>query len=306
MVKRGYSKNLKKANKLKRLGKSKSKYGRIYGKIKYGDVGFRGKTMQVTASKLRKKQYPKYAKKQRTSYGTEVFTVGHKTDRQPYKTRTFEYLPHVPAKRHLGHPVALGDDIIVEIHFKPTKFLVSQYENLMKNKNKSKKASTWEDELKRQIRWISAYFFKIVIAEEIRPKIHQIVPKASGRLQRGMMSTVNRCVRKITKLPHILKINTLDSLSNPIYYANPVNNMPTEWLQHDGETRIYYFSTGPKLLHLNDPEAETDWYSKVIDSAQKWVRGNVGLLYKACVALFGINLVAMSIYKHLKDNMKFK
>ncbi len=181
------------------------------------------------------------------------------------------------------------------------------FEAYMKNRGKSKSGGgTWEDYLKRQLRWVSAYFFKKAINDEIKPRIHTLVPKASGRLQRGMVATVNKCVRQIAHFPHILKLNTLDNLSNPVYYASPVNNMPTEWLQHDGETRIYYFSTGPKLIHLNDPEAETDWYSKVIDFAQNWIKGNVGLLYKALVGLFGINIVTMAIYKHLRDSMKFK
>lgn len=310
LVKRGYSKKVKKINKLPRLGKRPLQ---PYGKAPYTTQKLtqHKRLMQVTASKIRKKQYPKESKKQRTSYGTEVFTVEG-------KTKTFEYLPHVPAKRHLGHPISLGDDIIVEINFKPTKALANMFEAWLIKRNKPRKGNIM-DQLKRQVRWISAYYFKIAIEKEIRPKIHDIVPKASGRLQRGMIATVNRCLRKITKLPHILKLNTLDSLSHPIYYANPVNNMPTEWLVHPGTHidrtshegisgvyRIYYHKSGPKLYHLNDPNAETDWYSKVIESAQAWFRANLQPLWKACVSLFGINLFSMAMYKHLKANMKFK
>lgn len=303
-TKKGYSRNLKKANALKRLGKSKTKYGgnRIYGNIKYTRVKWHGWRFHVTTAKKRLQQYPKEAKKKRISYGTEVFTVGTKKRK---KVRAFEYLPHVPASRRLGHPVALGDDIIVEIHFRPTNTFVNMYEAWLKQRGKSVKG-VLIDQLKREVRWISAYYFKIAIDEEIKPRIHELVPKASGRLQRGMIATLNRCRRYITTLPHILKINTLDSLSHPIYYANPVNNMPTEWLAHDGETRVYYFSTGPKLLHLNDPTAETDWYSKVIDHAQIWFKTTLKPLWKACVSLFGINLFSMAMYKHLKENMKFK
>ena len=307
-TKRGYSSNLPQANRLKRLGKSKSRYGKVYGQYPYGGVGFRGKTMQVTDAKIRRKQYPKFAKKKRVSLGTDVFTVGGYAKKDVLRVRTFEYLPHLPAQRQLGHPVALGDDIIVSIHFKPDKSLIYLAETLFKNQGKKWKGS-FEDHLKRQVRWVSAYFFKKAIEQEIRPRIHKLVPYASGRLQKGMVATVNRCVREINTLPHILKLNTLDNLSNPVYYANPVNNMPTEWLAHPPNeplTRIYYHKSGPKRYDLYDPTAETDWYSKVIDSAQKWIRANQGLLYKAIVGLFGLNMVSMAIYSNLKKNMKFK
>ena len=257
--------------------------------------------MQVTAHAIRQRQFPTEAKKQRTSYGTEVFTVKG-------KTKKFDYLPHVPAQRKLGHPISLGDDIIVEIHFKPDRSLINLAETLLKNQGKKWQGS-FENHLKRQIRWISAYFFKQAIDKEIKPRIHKLVPYASGRLQKGMVATINRCVREINTLPHILKLNTLDNLGNDIYYANPVNNMPTEWLAHPPNeplTRIYYHRSGPKRYDLFDPTAETDWYSKVIDSAQLWIRANMGLLYKAIVGLFGVNMVTMAIYSHLKKNMKFK
>ena len=267
--------------------------------------------MQVTDAKIRRTQYPQFAKKKRVSYGTDVFTVGGYTKKGGLRVRTFDYLPYVPTKRHLGHAVALGDDIIVEIHFKPDKSLVQLAESLFKNQGKRWQGS-FENYLKRHIRKISAYFFKQAIEREIRPRIHKLVPYATGRLQKGMIATVNRCVREINTLPHILKLNTLDNLSNPVYYANPVNNMPTEWLAHPGThslektKRIIYHKSGPKLYDLFDPTAETDWYSKVIDSAQKWIRANMGLLYKGLVGFFGINMVTMAIYSNLKKNMKFK
>lgn len=257
--------------------------------------------MQVTAHATRKRQYPTEAKKERTSYGTQVFTVKG-------KTKTFEYLPHVPAKRLLGHPIALGDDIIVEIHFKPDRSLVQLAETLFRNQGK-KYSITTENYLKKKIRWLSAYFFKQAIEQEIRPRIHKLVPYASGRLQKGMVATVNRCVKEINTLPHILKLNTMDNLNNPVYYANPVNNMPTEWLAHPPNeplTRIYYHKSGPKRYDLFDPTAETDWYSKVIDAAKEWMMVNQGLLYKGLVGLFGINMVTMAIYSNLKKNMKIK
>lgn len=262
--------------------------------------------MQVTAHKIRKQQYPYDAKKERISYGTKVFTVkGIK------KVRTFDYLPSVPPQRRLGHAVALGDDIIVEIHFKPDRSLVQLAEALFANQKKKYKGTT-EDYLKRQIRWASAYFFKKAIEQEIRPRIHKLVPYATGRLQKGMVATVNRCVREINTLPHILKLNTMDNLNNPVYYANPVNNMPTEWLAHPGNhpmnktTRLIYHKSGPVRYDLYDPTAETDWYSKVIDSAQRWIKANMSVLYSALFGLFGLNMVTMAIYSNLKKNMKFK
>lgn len=299
LVKRGYSTKVKKINKLPKLGK---KPKQPYGDAPYSfqKVKQRSDRIQVTAHKIRKKQYPK-RERERVSYGTKVFTVVG-------KTKTFEYLPHIPTKRQLGHPVALGDDIIVEINFKPSKTLVSMYEAWLRQRKKSTKGNLM-DQLKREVRWISAWYFKKAIAEEIKPKITTLVPKATGRLRNGMVATVNRCVRQIGALPHILKLNTLDNLSNPVYYANPVNNMPTEWLAHPPNeplTRIIYHRSGPRLYHLFDEGAETDWYSKVIEQAQAWFRANIGLLWKPCVALFGINMFSMAMYKHLKDNMKFK
>ena len=259
--------------------------------------------MQVTAHPLRKLQYPFDAKKERVSYGTDVFTV-----KGIQKVKTFEYLPSVSPSRQLGHAVALGDDIIVEIHFKPDSSLIQLAETLFRSQ-KIKYQGTTEDYLKRQIRWLSAYFFKKTIEQEIRTRIHKLVPYCTGRLQKGMMATVNKCAKNINTLPHILKLNTLDNLSNPIYYANPVNNMPTEWLAHPPNeplTRIIYHKSGPRRYDLFDPTAETDWYSKVIDSAQRWIKANTGLLYKGLVGLFGINMVTMAIYSNLKKNMKFK
>lgn len=260
--------------------------------------------MQVTTHPSRVRQFPTEAKKKRISYGTEVFTVkGEK------KVRAFEYLPSVKPPRRLGHPVALGDDIIVSIEFKPSNTLIDMFEAYMKSRGKAKPGGTWENYLKRQLRWISAYFFKKAIEDEIKPRIHKLVPKCTGRLQRGMVATINRCVREISHFPHVLKLNTLDNLSNPIYYANPVNNMPTEWLAHPPNeplNRVIYHKSGKRLYHLFDPDAETDWYSKVIDYAQIWIKTNVGLLYKALVGLFGINIVTLAIYKHLRDNMEFK
>ena len=249
--------------------------------------------MQVTDAKIRRKQYPTFAKKKRVSLGTDVFTVGGYAKKGVLRVRTFKYLPHVSAQRELGHAVALGDDIIVEIHFKPDKSLVYLAETLFRSQRKKWQGS-FEDFLKRQIRIISASFFKQAIEQEIRPRIHKLVPYASGRLQRGMVATINKCVSKINTLPHILKLNTLDNLGNPVYYANPVNNMPTEWLAHPGThsmnqtTRIYHHKTGPTRYDLYDPTAETDWYSKVIDSAQLWIRANTGLLYREIVKFFGL------------------
>ncbi len=289
---------------MKRLGKMPKQ---PYGEAPYTTQKFkwRADRMQITTDPSRVRKYPAEAKKKRISYGTQVFTV-----KGVKKVSAFEYLPHVPVRRQLGHPVALGDDIIVEIHFKPSRTLIDMFEAYMKSRGKSKSGGgTWEDYLKRQLRWVTAYFFKRAIADEIKPRIHRLVPKASGRLQKGMVATVNKCVRHIAHFPHILKLNTLDNLGNPVYYANPVNNMPTEWLAHPPNeplTRVYYHRSGPRLYHLFDPDAETDWYSKVIDFAQNWIKANVGLLYKALVGLFGINLVTMAIYKHLKENMKFK
>lgn len=257
--------------------------------------------MQLTTHPIRKKQFPAESKRpyQSTS-GTEVFTVkGQK------KVRQFDYLPHTPKKRHLGHPIALGDDVIVLIDFKPRKSLVKMAERLLKSRGTSPGAGTYEDLIKKQIRNISKYFFTKMIEDGIKPKIHEIVPKATGRLQRGMVATLNRSVRQIGTLPHILKLNTLDNLGNPVYYANPVNNMPTDWLAHPPNEPLIRKIKG-RTYHLFDPGAETDWYSKVIDYAQQYIKKNVGLIYKALVAQYGINLVSISIYQNIKKNMKFK
>lgn len=298
--KKGYSKKVKKINRLKKLGHSNRKYGQI----KYQGFGWRGKSMQLTTHPRRVKQFPREAKKRYISYGTSVFSV-----KGEQKVRQFDYLPGTPLKRQLGHPIALGDDIIVSLDFKPDQSLITLATNFYQNKGMRKPTGTWEDFLKKQLRWVSAYFFKKVINDGIKPKIHSIVPKCTGRLQKGMVSALNKSVRTITKFPHLLKINTLDNLGNPIYYANPVNNMPTEWLAHPPNeplTRIIYHDRGPRKYDLFDPEAETDWYSKVIDFAQLYIKQNVGFLWKALVGLFGVNLLSMAIYNNLKRNMKFK
>lgn len=293
---RGYSSNLPSVNRRRRLGKP----NQHYGQIRYRGVGWRANRMQVTDHIIRRRQFPTEAQRRRISLGTPVFTVGTEA-----KVRTFDYLPHVPAYRHLGHAVALGDDIIVSIDFQPTRALINLAETLLRNQGRTWRGST-EDYLKRLIRLVSSNFFQRAITEEIRPRIHKLVPYASGRLSKGMVATVNRCMRDIRTLPHILKLNTMDNLGNPVYYANPVNNMPTEWLAHPPNeplTRIYYHRSGPKRYDLFDPFAETDWYSKVIDSAQNWIRRNMNVIFQEICNIFGVNMVSLGIYQNIRDHM---
>lgn len=269
---------------------------------------------------LRRQQYPRYSQKPYVSYGTRVFTAGRMGFRRATGARVggtrylvtarFDYLPHVSPRRHLGPAMALGDDEIVVINFRPTPYLINLTTQMLRDRGISFGGLSGEDYIKRELRLISRYYFREIV-NYMKEYINEVVPKCTGRLRKSMVGTLNACWREVGKFPHILKINTMDGPRNhnPVFYANPVNNMPTEWLAHphpEGRSvRLIYHRSGPRYYDLDDPLAETEWYDKVVELGSDYAQQRVGLLYTALVAMWGVNTATVLIYRNLVNNIQY-
>ena len=310
---------LKKSNRRKRLDQPAPRYGRKQkARFSTRGYGWRGKATQLTTHPIRVKQYPKLSKRKRKDvHGTEVFTA------KPSKK--FIYLPHVPKRRQLGHPIALGDDMVVVFDFKPdtnTRYLINQHFGTqirrVQWRARYRRTLANVNQVKLDLRVVARHYFqKILIA--MFEMIDILVPKATGRLRAGMKANLNRCIKRLNLMPYILKLNTLDALENPIYYANPVNNMPTEWLAHPHMIIVgqvhgqpvgvmrdkQYFKGLGKWVDLYDPDAETDWYTKILEFGRTFARNNTGMLYHEISKIYGVHPITRTIYQAVLNSLKF-
>lgn len=301
------SARLRRLNRRKNLGHS----DRRYGQARYLGFGWRGRRIQLTPHPLRRRQFPIYSQRTYRAYThttrRQARIGGIKGTRftaQP--SRRFGYLPTVPISRQLGHPIALGDDMIVVIDFRPHRTTINTIDQLfgsiVSGVGNQPQGSTVRNIILRLRNPILLYFERI--RNETRERIHDVVPKFTGRLQRGMVATLNRQIRQLqARIPYFLKLNTLDNLGNPVYYANPVNNMPTEWLAHPPNEPDFRWLNG-RRIPLNDPMAHENWYEDVLEYARGIAR-QTGYLYQAIVQEFRSFQLAGIIYQEILRTIRY-
>lgn len=279
---------------------------RRYGKIKHLSYGSRSRKAQVTTHPIRKLQFPrahKQAKAGRT-HGPR-FTI---------KTEDFRYLPGTSSQRQLGVPTALGDEVIMQTDFKPNATLKRMLNTYFKQpkgktrKGQSRITSESEYKMNQTIRYIIEDYFRKVV-NVMEKKIDDVVPKCTGRLRSGMKANLRKCHRTLYKRPYILKLNTLDTLGNPIFYANPVNNMPTDWLAHPPNEPLRRVIKG-RVYHLFDEKAETHWFEKVRDFGRDIARSNMNWILNQLILRLTYkgtpNKFVLLIYRNIAKNTKFK
>jgi hypothetical protein len=157
----------------------------------------------------------------------------------------------------LGPMGPLGDDVIIEIKFKPA--MKSAWDLTKLNETETKTAI--ED----------AIFTPL--EEYLKSKIKVWVPKDTGNLRRQLLATVSNSFATIdhvsTARPFRVSIGTPG-----VEYANVVNKMPTRWLQHPGTHPPG--TKGRRRKPLNDPEARRGWYNLLLLNGRREARS----LYK--------------------------
>lgn len=87
--------------------------------------------------------------------------------------------------------------------------------------------------------------------------INEYVPKDTGDLRASLMKELER--RRRTGYRLEMRIGTPVMGRNPMVYANPVNNMSEEMLQHSG---VWEKRRG-KIQYLDDPKAQHGWYEHI-------------------------------------------
>jgi len=288
--------------------KSKSLRGTIPGAKdrRFGrtpQIGFGSRTREatVTVNPARKREFPKLYER----------AIAAKKKRFVVPSDKFTYLPTTTPKRQLGVPTSMGDNIIVWMEFKPSgneKKLIDQYfGNVIAGlgfRSRRRKTTSNLQHVQMDIKYVAKAFF-VRLREQIRLKINEVVPEFTGELRKGMISSLSRSISSLIRMPYMFKLNTLNRFGNPIYYANPVNNMPTEWLAHPPNEPLMRMHHGvPK--HLFDPDAETHWYEKVLDFARDLAQNTIGSIRRDIIRLYGISQLTDIVYNNLLINTKFK
>jgi hypothetical protein len=167
-----------------------------------------------------------------------------------------------PAKTLSGHGAKLGpmgelgDDVILEVG------LTMEGERLLKIR-----APEWS------LNNIKTLFRNEVydpLQEHVDQKIDLWVPMDTGELRNSMHNALTPSGgSKTNDFPFKILLNT-----EGIPYAKPVNNMPSDWLQHPGGHFINRGRFGGSLL---DEDAKKGWYNLVLvngrSEARKLVEG---------------------------------
>jgi hypothetical protein len=98
--------------------------------------------------------------------------------------------------------------------------------------------------------------------------IDKVVPRDSGRLRLAMKYSIGKGGGGSTSMTSSLSPFFVLINAGRLKYAGPVNQMPDEWLKHPGlhgRTMQTKLGRGQKVKRpLNDPDAETGWFEKVV------------------------------------------